>query len=313
MQGLATAASGRRSGLRAGWMSLVGAGLLCVPLLAAQTAGGERTASSGNFVGAETCAPCHEKVAGSFASNPHSKLAKMHSGVTCEACHGAGKEHVAGDGDKSKIFNPATASAKDVDAKCLSCHSGKHADFDRSSHAKAGISCVSCHSIHDAADQKHLLKTAQPALCFQCHSDLKPQFSMPSHHNVNEGKVQCTDCHDPHGTMQGKMMRSTADQNATCTKCHTKMAGPFVYAHPVVKVEGCTSCHTPHGSQNAHLLNVSNVNTQCRECHSSPHASALPHRTSPAGSAHDQMPTEAACTSCHTHIHGSNADRNFLK
>jgi DmsE family decaheme c-type cytochrome len=108
--------------------------------------------------------------------------------------------------------------------------------------------------------------------------------------------------------MQGKMMRSTADQNATCTKCHTEQAGPFVYEHPVVKTEGCTSCHTPHGSKNARLLNMSNVNTQCRECHSTTHASALP-----AGSAHDQMSTEAACTSCHTHIHGSNADRNFLK
>ncbi len=49
--------------------------------------------------------------------------------MTCENCHGAGSEHVAGGGDVTKIFNPAKASAKDVDAKCLSCHAGAHPNF----------------------------------------------------------------------------------------------------------------------------------------------------------------------------------------
>jgi len=300
-------------GLRACWILLAGAGLLCVPLLAAQATGGGQTAAPGDFVGAETCATCHEAEAKNFASNPHSKLAKMHSGLTCEACHGAGKAHVDGGGDKSKIFSPASATAKDVDARCLGCHSGKHANFDRSPHAKAGVSCVSCHSVHAAASSEYLLKTAQPALCFQCHTDLQPQFSMPFHHKVNEGLVKCSDCHDPHGTMQGKMLRTTASQNAICTKCHTEKAGPFVYEHPVVKVEGCTSCHTPHGSQNARLLNVSNVNTLCLQCHSTTNASAFPHATSPTGPAHSQVSTEVACTNCHTQIHGSNAEYNFFK
>jgi DmsE family decaheme c-type cytochrome len=280
--------------------------MLYVPLLAAQATGGGPAAASGDFVGAEACATCHEAEAKNFASNPHSKLSQMHSGVTCEACHGAGKAHVEGGGDKSKIFNPASATAKEVDAKCLSCHSGKHANFDRSPHAKAGVSCVSCHSVHAAAGPEHLLKIAQPALCFQCHADVKPQFAMPFHHKVNEGVVKCSDCHDVHGTFENSSLKSTADQNAICTKCHTETRGPFVFEHAPVKAEGCVSCHTPHGSQNARLLNMPNVVPLCNQCHSQVAAGAV--HGMYAGSS-----TQTPCIDCHTMIHGSNVSQAFIR
>ena len=81
-------------------------------------------------------------------------MALMHgsTGVTCENCHGAGSEHVAGGGDITKIFNPTKHSAKEVDEKCLSCHAGAHPNFDRSPHAKANVSCISCHTIHKSND-----------------------------------------------------------------------------------------------------------------------------------------------------------------
>src|SRR5262249_36065722 len=83
------------------------------------------------FVGQDTCVACHEEIAKGFASNPHTRIAEMHgkSGVTCEGCHGPGKAHVDGGGDATKIFNPAKAPAKEVDAKCLTCHQGQHANF----------------------------------------------------------------------------------------------------------------------------------------------------------------------------------------
>ena len=73
------------------------------------------------------------------------------SGATCEACHGAGREHVEAEGDKTKIFNPGEATAKEVDAKCLSCHQGQHASFERSAHGEGNVSCIGCHSIHASA------------------------------------------------------------------------------------------------------------------------------------------------------------------
>jgi DmsE family decaheme c-type cytochrome len=292
---------------------MLGAGILCATALGApapgeKPSGAQATAPApSDFVGAETCATCHEEVAKGFSSNPHSKLAEMHgkNGATCESCHGAGRAHVEGGGDKTKIFNPATASAKDVDAKCLGCHAGTHPNFERSPHAKAGVSCLGCHDIH-AAKEERLLKAAQPTLCYQCHTDTKPAFDMPFHHKVNEGLVKCADCHDVHGTFGNNNVRSTADQNAVCTKCHTETRGPFVYEHAAVKAEGCMGCHTPHGSQNARLLNMPNVNTLCNQCHS-PVSAATVHGMA-AGSSE-----LSPCISCHTFIHGSNFNEAFLR
>lgn len=266
--------------------------------------------AASDFVGAESCATCHEDVAKGFSSNPHSKLALAHgkSGVTCEGCHGPGKAHVDGGGDVSKIFNPAKATAKEVDARCLSCHLGQHGNFQRSGHGEANVSCVSCHSIHAGEDKEHLLKVSQPTLCFQCHTDIKPQFNMAFHHKVEEGLVQCTDCHDPHGTFGRKGLKSASQQDAVCTKCHTETAGPFVYEHDVVKTEGCVACHTPHGGPNPRLLNRANVNTLCLQCHS-PSANFT---TAPIPSFHNQALQYQACTNCHTSIHGSNTSSIFF-
>jgi DmsE family decaheme c-type cytochrome len=261
------------------------------------------------YVGAETCKTCHEEIYNSWEKTPHwkttldTKGGPSHQG--CEGCHGPGADHVAGGGDVSKIFKFKDASTKEVDAKCLTCHAGAHPNFDRSPHARAKVSCTSCHSAHHSEEEK-LLKAAQPALCFQCHSDTKPAFNMPFHHKVNEGLITCSDCHDVHGTFLANNVKSTADQNAICTKCHTEVRGPFVYEHVAVKAEGCLGCHTPHGSQNARLLNMPAINPLCNQCHSGVAANTV-HGMS-AGSSEN-----ITCTNCHTYIHGSNINAAFLR
>jgi DmsE family decaheme c-type cytochrome len=285
------------------------AGLLYAAGAKQQTAVAQNAAApnSADFVGSDVCATCHAEIAKKFSDNPHQKLAlKDHgTGATCESCHGPGKAHVEGGGDISKIKQLAKLSPKEIDATCLGCHAGTHPNFERSPHAKAGVSCTSCHSVH-AAGSEGLLKASQPNLCYSCHSDIKPAFDMPFHHKVNEGLVKCGDCHDVHGTFGNNNIRSTADQNAICTKCHMENRGPFVFEHPAVKAEGCLSCHTPHGSQNARLLNVPNINQLCNQCHS-PVSAGTVHGMN-AGSA-DRPP----CITCHTMIHGSNINPAFIR
>ena len=300
--------------LRAIWILLLGAGILCASALAAPGPKPQalkapaKAPAASDFVGPETCATCHEAVAKGFANNPHSKMVLMHGdkGITCENCHGPGKAHVEGGGDVTKIFNPAKAPAQQVVATCEKCHAGTHPNFDRSPHAKAGLSCISCHSVHQSKANTKLLKASQPALCYQCHTDLKAQLHMPFHHPVNEGVVSCSDCHDVHGTFQPNNLRNTADQNMVCVKCHTDVRGPFVYEHMPVKAEGCLACHSPHGSQNARLLNMPNINVLCNQCHSAVGADTV-HGQGQGSS--DSVP----CTSCHTYIHGSNINPAFLR
>jgi len=265
------------------------------------------TAHNG-FAGDESCALCHSDVATKFAHNPHSALTLMHgrAGFTCESCHGPGQAHVESGGDVTKIVQMGKLTPKQVDATCLGCHAGAHPNFERSPHARAGIGCTSCHSVHSPESEAQLLKVAQPLLCYQCHTDIKPAFSAPFHHKVNEGLVQCSDCHDVHGTFGNNNIRSTADQNAICTKCHTETRGPFVFEHAAVKAEGCLACHTPHGSQNARLLNVPNINQLCNQCHS-PVSAGTVHGMN-AGSAE-----VTPCISCHTMIHGSNINPAFIR
>jgi DmsE family decaheme c-type cytochrome len=265
-------------------------------------------ANPADFVGSEVCANCHADEVKKFSGNPHSRLALMHNGTgaTCESCHGPGREHVEGGGDVTKIVQLSKASAKQIDATCLGCHAGAHPNFARSPHAKGGVSCSGCHSVHNPGVEEHLLKASQPKLCYSCHADVKPAFAMPFHHKVDEGLLKCSDCHDVHGTFGSNNIKSTADMNAVCTKCHTETRGPFVFEHAAVKGEGCMGCHTPHGSQNPRLLNVANINQLCNQCHS-PVSAGTVHGMN-AGSA-DRPP----CVNCHTMIHGSNINPAFIR
>jgi DmsE family decaheme c-type cytochrome len=277
------------------------------PALAQSSAAAAATPAPG-YVGSETCATCHQEKADQMVDNPHSKLALQHggAGASCESCHGPGQAHVDGGGDVTKIRRFDKLTPTEVDKTCLGCHANTHPNFLRSPHAKAGVSCLSCHSIHKAVPDTTLLVATQPTLCYSCHTSIKPAFAMPFHHKVNEGLLSCSDCHNVHGTFQNSNIKVTADQNAICTKCHTETRGPFVYEHAAVKAEGCLACHTPHGSQNARLLNMPNINTLCNQCHSQVAADTVHGMNS---GSQEILP----CISCHTMIHGSNLNQAFLK
>lgn len=252
-----------------------------------------------------TCSTCHAEVVKHFSDSSHSKSAAHDSVIECESCHGDSKAHTQSNGDATRIVNPAKLSAKEADASCLSCHTAQHPNFARSAHATANVSCTSCHSIH-AGKQEKLLKSLQPPLCYQCHAAIEAEFSAPVHHKINDGPTRCTGCHNPHNTFETRLQAGIAQQISTCLKCHTNLAGPWVYEHGAIKQAGCSACHTPHGGKNPKLLNLANVNTVCLQCH-------LPAATvsnAEVNAAHTPSSTRL-CTSCHVSVHGSNHEDRF--
>jgi DmsE family decaheme c-type cytochrome len=276
------------------------------------------------YVGSETCKTCHADMPSKdffnhFEASPHfvttldTKKGPQWQG--CEGCHGPGKAHVDGGGDKTKIFTFKNASAQEVNARCMSCHAGgpQHMDAINSIHTQNNVSCISCHSPHKPETKEFLLTKAQPELCYSCHLQQKAQFEMPFRHRVNEGLIQCSDCHNPHGAVGPKQVRTSATQDAVCFTCHTDKQGPFVFVHEPVKIEGCASCHIPHGGANAHMLRVSNVNLLCLQCHTNSLMNAKTGNAPGTPSFHSQQTFFKSCTLCHIQVHGSNFDPTFFK
>lgn len=291
------------------------------------------------YVGSETCQTCHEDQFKDFSGTKHAKLANLEGWKDkvqgCESCHGPGKEHVEGGGDKSKIISFTGKNSKEISESCLSCHTGKesHNNFRRGEHWRNNVGCTDCHTAHgskfgsfkpgsltDVGDTTRenptnatlaMLKQSEPQLCISCHNEIKAQFKKPFHHKVLEGAMNCSDCHNAHGGFEQKQTNLAVGADQSCVKCHTDKQGPFVFEHAPLKVEGCSACHTPHGAANPKLLKRPQVRQLCLECHS-----GITDQLSdgPTHGPHSQLGVRGQnCTVCHVSIHGSNASNVFFR
>src|SRR5580700_5807793 len=123
------------------------------------------------YVGADTCKTCHEEIYNAWEKTPHWKTTLNIKGGPskqgCEGCHGPGADHVAGGGDKSKIFVFEGKSRQETSARCLSRHGEAHqqSHFAESAHASSDVGCLDCHSPHHAKGKESLLVQEQPQLC----------------------------------------------------------------------------------------------------------------------------------------------------
>ncbi len=296
---------------------------------------GQRPADS-PYVGSDTCGECHRqgyrrfsatKMAKVFFEAPRNELEAR----GCEACHGPAREHVekAREHDRARgrgltYLGPPSGqfilrfgkdspqSAKEQSAQCLQCHErGQRLFWKGSVHEFRGLSCMTCHQIHQnsppavavAAFKEPLRgdmpfqKRTQMEVCFGCHPMRRAQLQRSSHMPLREGEMTCTSCHNPHGSPNPKLLVA-ASVNETCYKCHPERRGPFLWEHPPV-MENCLNCHEAHGTTRPQLLKV-NPPRLCQECHDSAGHPGQP-----------QMATtryvfNRGCTNCHSQIHGSN-------
>ena len=229
------------------------------------------------------------------------------------------------------VLAPAkVAGATYVGSKaCTECHADQTDHFKTATHAKIALAdpklgstgCEACHgpgSLHVKAGggKGNIVNPKKsPEACFACHLDKRGQFNLPNTHPLLAGHVTCVDCHDVHS---GKAIKgsgaSLANQNETCTKCHTAQKGPFVFEHEAMR-EGCTACHNPHGSVNQKMLVARDANL-CLRCHLEVAAAPGAINANAMGNANNHASSRlnhGTCWSadCHEDVHGSNVSNHL--
>jgi DmsE family decaheme c-type cytochrome len=269
-------------------------------------------APGATVVGIETCLACHDDVGEEMLATVHGSLPtdSDRARELCESCHGPGSLHVQS-GDPGDIFGATDIRGlgnEDRCKVCLACHETMYVQWSsRSPHRGREISCWDCHAdaVHgETSVVDPLIAPAKPgggkdgsAFCLQCHGDVEQQFEMPVKHASTDGMVDCSGCHGVHG--ESGSIEGAASVDEVCLRCHTKMAGPWVWEHEAM-YEGCTFCHEPHGTPNPELL-VQNGNGLCLQCHieeTFPQIGMSGHGGYLLGG--------ATCWQCHFDLHGSN-------
>lgn len=279
-----------------------------------------------DYLGDAACGPCHAEQYLSFEHSGHAPFSLDPSLPPdkrgCESCHGPGKFHT----DKlPDVVAFKKISEQAVAAACLRCHEDvmKSAHWAMTSHAKAGVSCVSCHTVHPKPNAKppgdsrslanpasaaawapppkgKLMEADETTLCGSCHRRQVAELRMTTHHPMPEGRMACSDCHDVHPSSTSRKRGSPIKQD--CVRCHTEYAGPFVFEHDPVTGgtgEGCMECHRPHGSPHPSLLKGFSRGL-CGQCHTSRMASHFPG-------------TSCWASNCHKGLHGSNTSARLIR
>jgi len=264
------------------------------------------------FIGSEKCAVCHPEESTGFSQDRHAVLSLSKrwesEQIACEACHGPGFEHVlALEPSELEVFGEAQPEV--VNRTCLECHAADTNRHDFDQHARAGVACTGCHTVHGVSE-KAMLAREVDAVCSQCHTAARAEFNRPFRHKLDEGAVSCVDCHNPHGEAPPAQMARISGNETGCLKCHSDKRGPFPFEHAPVRLEPCSSCHEPHGSANPRMLTRHLESQLCLECHAMTDGSL---GGAPTGFHDLRSARFRNCSTCHTKIHGSFASRDFLR
>jgi Flp pilus assembly protein TadD len=180
------------------------------------------------------CLRCHMSAVQSSdpgTINRYKGLPFLHSGITCEACHGDSRQHVITKG-KSSIVNPARLDADRRDSICISCHLEGDVSVEKA--AQSALKYRPGESISSFMAY-YVLAGVSPTA--RGVSEVE-QFSQSTCKRVTGDRMSCTSCHDPHFTPDAQHRISFF--RSKCLACHNQPEFSATH-HP--ENQDCTSCH----------------------------------------------------------------------
>jgi hypothetical protein len=169
--------------------------------------------AAGRHIGAHEIAMCFGCHTSNGLKGGHVAEDTLLPGVTCEECHGATENHLAGlkKGDP-KLFQMKKLTGMNAEESaqfCGQCH--------------RTWQYVAEHGPHGVGNVRFQPYRLTNSKCF----------------DVDDARISCTACHNPHDTVD----RAASDYDAKCQACH---AG----GKPGAKIctaggKGCSNCHMP--------------------------------------------------------------------
>jgi predicted CXXCH cytochrome family protein len=200
--------------------------------------------------------------------NPLTDLSAEQSTQVCGQCHGRGTHKntpdlafvtgfLPGDLDLGTRFrlwsHSATAARNESDYfwrnDWAARNRQQYQDFTKSGHfARAGMSCVSCHSFHGRTEDAQL-RAKPDVLCRDCHradgKAMRPQTEMYAGSEMDLAGVTCTDCHMARIASRSRATERTGHQWDTSSHV-------FAVATPAMALrsgmrDACIGCHEGNG------------------------------------------------------------------
>ncbi len=187
------------------------------------------------------CLRCHMSAvqrSDTGSINRYSGLPFLHTGITCEACHGDTLQHVLS-GGKTPVVDPASLRPDLRDSVCISCHLEGDVSVKR-----AGRNALDYRPGQPISEYLAYYVYASSDPNARGVSEVE-QFSQSMCKRMSGDRMSCTSCHDPHFTPAAS--ERVAFFRKKCLACH---GGSFAVSHHLENPD-CTSCHMPHnGAEN---------------------------------------------------------------
>jgi len=172
----------------------------------------------------------------------HSYVGEVQWGVTCEKCHGPGREHVAwheANPDAAEgrhIVAPDSLSRERRDDLCLLCHSERGRELQPAFSFRPGATLREFYAGEQVGAPK---APSSPPSSPDVHSNNQmDRLALSACYRESED-LTCVSCHDPHTYERGQV----AVFNARCVACHAVATLSKSAQHD--GVAACAECHMP--------------------------------------------------------------------